>query len=72
MTPISNVGYEHVPATYLYCQEDQALPLAVQHMMVEKFGGEGFRTESCVSGHSPFLSVKEKVREVLDGIAGLP
>lgn len=48
-------AWRHVPVTYLYCEKDEAISIAVQHMMVEK-SGVHFDAESIDSGHSPFLS----------------
>ena len=66
-SPISNAGYKHYPVTYLYCDNDQALPPQVQKMMVET-NGPHFKTESCYSSHSPFLSQPERVLQLVQGI----
>ena len=63
--PISYAAYEHYPTTYLYCENDQALPLQVQQMMVGR-NGSNFSTETCSSGHSPFLSQPETVLKVVE------
>ncbi|KUJ08693.1 alpha/beta-hydrolase [Mollisia scopiformis] len=72
LTPLTNVGYKYVPSTYLFCENDQALPLEVQKSMVASVEGEVFGGKmgevSCGAGHSPFLSMPEKVVEVIDGL----
>ena len=67
LTPISNAAYQHYPVTYLFCENDQALPVEVQRMMVES-NGPHFDTETCTSGHSPFLSMPERVLEVVQKV----
>ena len=64
LTPLTYVAYKHHPMSYLYCTNDQALPLQVQEMMV---GGCGVNVEthSCDAGHSPFLSQPESVLEAV-------
>lgn len=62
LTPITHAAYLHHPVTYLFCEKDEALPLSVQQMMVQKVSeGTGItvETETCTAGHSPFLSKPE-------------
>ena len=54
-TPLTQVAYTNIPVTYLYCEGDQALPLAVQEMMVKQ-SGLSVQELRCDAGHSPFLS----------------
>lgn len=68
-TAITNLAYAHHPVTYLFCREDHALPFQVQQMMVEnaeKNTGITVAKEYCDASHSPFLSMPEKVLEVVD------
>ncbi|RMZ79359.1 hypothetical protein DV736_g6680, partial [Chaetothyriales sp. CBS 134916] len=53
--PLTQVAYEDIPLSYLYCENDQALPLAIQKLMVEKCGVK-VQEFTCSAGHSPFLS----------------
>ncbi|KIX92919.1 uncharacterized protein Z520_11395 [Fonsecaea multimorphosa CBS 102226] len=55
-TPLTQVAYTSIPVTYLYCEEDQALPLPTQEMMVRQSGLEDVQELRCGAGHSPFLS----------------
>ena len=40
LTPLTNEAFRYVPSTYLYCENDAALPIFVQKDMVEKTGVE--------------------------------
>ena len=65
MTPVTYVAYRYHPVTYLYCEDDEAIPLELQKMMVAGSGLD-FQTESCTAGHSPFLSQPETVLGVVN------
>jgi hypothetical protein len=57
--------------TYLFCNEDRALPVDIQRMMVQKTEeatGCKFDTYECAASHSPFLSMPEKVLEVAEKV----
>ena len=55
LTPLTFTAYTKHPCSYLFCTSDEALPIAVQEMMV-KGSGIDIKTYSCTAGHSPFLS----------------
>jgi pimeloyl-ACP methyl ester carboxylesterase len=57
---------------YLVCDGDKALPPAVQDMMIEGVRKEGVtvKVERCAGSHSPFLSMAERVGEVVQMAAG--
>lgn len=67
LTPLTYTAYTHYPVTYLLCEKDEALPIDLQKMMVAGTGID-FQTETCTSGHSPFLSQPETVLKVVKGI----
>ncbi|PWY84797.1 hypothetical protein BO70DRAFT_361196 [Aspergillus heteromorphus CBS 117.55] len=56
-TPATSAAYTRIPAAYLLCEEDRAIPLFVQELMVEKARGKGaqIETEKIKTGHSPWL-----------------
>ena len=58
---------------YLFCTEDAAIPLFAQEMMVEKARESGVEVREwrVKSGHSPFLSMPEKVAEVVAGFVSI-
>jgi len=60
-------AWRSFPVSYLFCETDQAIPLKVQEMMVERVKDEGVFVKElrCSGGHSPFLSMPEKVVDVI-------
>ena len=67
-TPLTYVAYMHHTVSHLFCTNDAALDVETQKMMVaglEKNGIE-VHTETCSSGHSPFLSMPEQVLELVN------
>ena len=66
-TRLSYAAYFHHPITYLYCEQDQALPHKVQKMMVEGIRRQGVEVaeETCGAGHSPYLSMPERILELV-------
>jgi hypothetical protein len=67
-TPVTQAAYLWHPVTYLLCEDDKALPLQIQQLMVDnaRKAGAKIETESCSASHSPFLSMPEKVLEVME------
>lgn len=77
-TPVVHAGWRSVPSTYVYTVQDRQLPLAYQQFMVKRaqeVAGqdgnalrpfEGEIGELYVdSGHTPFLSMTEKMGDIL-------
>ena len=67
-TAVSHEAFREVPVTYLLCEQDQALPVEIQQMMVgrlEEAGAKVATVETCAGSHSPFLSIPETVVEVV-------
>ncbi|KAJ5621315.1 hypothetical protein N7528_006098 [Penicillium herquei] len=56
-SPATSAAYVPIPSTYLLCENDRAIPLFVQELMVEKARGKGAQitTETIATGHSPWL-----------------
>jgi len=71
LTRITQAAYMAHPSTYLFCENDQAIPIQVQQMMVQKAadGGAVFQKETCSSGHSPFLSQPEVIVRIVQKLA---
>jgi hypothetical protein len=65
-TALTNEAYQYVSASYILCENDQALPIFVQEELVKNAGVE-IETERIGSGHSPFLSMPERVVEIVEG-----
>jgi pimeloyl-ACP methyl ester carboxylesterase len=65
--------YTEIPAHYLFCSKDRAIPVEGQKGMVaqaEAKCGKAFRTEELDCSHSPFLSLPEETAEFLRRSAG--
>jgi pimeloyl-ACP methyl ester carboxylesterase len=59
---VRTAGWRTIPATYVLCEKDQALPPAMQ----EKFALRAGSLYRLDSGHSPFLSMPDELADVLD------
>lgn len=67
-TPLTNLAYLYHPITYLYCENDQGIPIELQKMMAQKVKDAGVEVEEewCDASHSPFLSMPGRVLEVAE------
>ena len=64
-------AWKDVPATYLYCTKDNAIPIFVQKNLVENVAkGYNFKTESVDASHSPFISVPDETAAAIRRAAG--
>lgn len=52
-TKLTNAAWQHVPSTYLICENDQAVPTQYQEMFAASAASQ---VERCDAGHSPHLS----------------
>lgn len=64
-TPLTYEAYRDVPMSYLVCERDEAVRPSFQKKMAESASGDFSRTYTCASGHSPMISMPEKVTEVI-------
>ncbi|CAN8104341.1 unnamed protein product [Discula destructiva] len=57
-----------VPVTYIVCEEDMAIPAAVQDMMIGRVRKHGVEVQDfrIKGGHSPFLSMPQQGRRHCD------
>lgn len=53
--------WHSLPCMYIFCEEDQAIPMFVQESMAELLGD--YSQFRCESSHSPFLSMPDKLAE---------
>ena len=69
---VTYAAWRDFPSSYLFCEGDQAIPVAAQRGMVEAAtkGKVEFRTESLDAGHSPFLSKPKETAEAVRRAAG--
>ena len=67
-SPLTNVAYMHHPVSYLFCTNDAALDISFQRTMVAGLEKNGVQVhiETCAAGHSPFLSMPERILELVD------
>lgn len=63
-------AWKHIPATYLLCEDDHAIPIEQQEKMVKLVGQGNWTTERCKCSHSPFLSEPEFTSQVIRRAAG--
>ena len=71
-SPATGTAYVNIPAAYLLCEDDRAIPLFVQELMVEKARGKGasFETEKIKTAHTPWLVVPDQVAAYIRKHAG--
>jgi pimeloyl-ACP methyl ester carboxylesterase len=62
---ITSAGWRTVPSTYIVCEQDQALPPALQ----ERFAAKSGAVHRLASSHSPFLSMPAELAALLTKIA---
>ncbi|TGZ82630.1 alpha/beta-hydrolase [Ascodesmis nigricans] len=61
---VNGEGWLETPSMYVYCEQDQAVPLVVQQAWKNSMG-PGVATFSINASHSPFISQPAKVREAI-------
>ena len=66
---LTYAAWRKIPSTYLYCENDNGIPLARQEQMVARAAG-AISTERCSAGHSPFLSQPDLVARIIRKAAG--
>ncbi|KAL4873642.1 hypothetical protein BDV12DRAFT_50960 [Aspergillus spectabilis] len=60
--------WHQIPSAYIITEEDRALPLPYQEMMAGKLGTQ--LTYRLKSSHSPFLSIPDKLADILEELVG--
>jgi pimeloyl-ACP methyl ester carboxylesterase len=64
-----SMAWKSIPATYIFCRKDAAIPLAGQEYIVnhaeQSSDGVVFTREYCDAGHSPMLSMPDTVVDVV-------
>ncbi|KAE8380331.1 Alpha/beta hydrolase fold-1 [Aspergillus bertholletiae] len=71
-SPATGTAYVHIPAAYLLCEKDRAIPLFVQELMVEKARQKGasVETEKIQTAHTPWLVDPDRVATYIRMHAG--
>ena len=67
--PSTGEDHKYHPAAYLFCTNDQAIPLEFQKKFASELNGEVL-TETCDAGHSPFASQPDVVFGFIERISG--
>jgi hypothetical protein len=65
-TKLTRAPYKVIPATYLICENDQAVPPQFQETFAKMASAH---IERCNSGHSPQLSQTEMLAEKIANVA---
>jgi len=66
MQPLRSVAWRDVPTTYVICDQDNAIPVFAQEHMAQHAGD----VRRLDSSHSPFLSMPDRVVEIISELAG--
>lgn len=70
---LNHASWQTIPSTYLYCLQDNAIPMPVQELMVNEFAkGYEIRTETIDASHSPFLSKPDETAAIILKVVDLP
>jgi pimeloyl-ACP methyl ester carboxylesterase len=64
--PLTNAGWKSIPSSYIVCGEDRAIPAELQRAMAARATDVH---ELPDAGHSPFLSMPERLAEVVTAAA---
>lgn len=63
--PVNRAAWKALPSSYVFCDDDQSLPPAYQEPFARRTG----TTYHLPSGHSPLLSMPDKLTDLLEEIA---
>ncbi len=65
-------AWRKIPSSYLMCENDRPVPLAIQEEMITRIKEEGgqIETERLFVSHSPHLVMPDKVAEFIRRAAG--
>jgi hypothetical protein len=65
--PVTSASWLHIPSTYIICERDHAIPLFAQEAM----SANATRVARLESDHSPFLSDKAALADLVTDIMGV-
>ncbi|KAE8318229.1 Alpha/beta hydrolase fold-1 [Aspergillus transmontanensis] len=68
---ITREAYRGIPATYILCKDDRAIPASAQEMMISNVQSAGASMDvvRITASHSPFLSMPESTAELVVNLA---
>lgn len=70
--PATGEAYFKIPSAYLLCEDDRAIPLPVQQLLVNRAQQRGaqIETETIKTSHSPWLARPDEVAAYIRKQAG--
>lgn len=70
---LNHASWAGIPSTYMYCLQDNAIPMFVQEMMVKETAKDAnMRTETLDTNHSPFFTMPDECVAAIQRAAELP
>lgn len=71
-SPTTGASWKTIPSSYLFCEQDRALPPSVQEILIDeaKEKGASIDVVRIDAGHSPFLSKPKETVDWIRGVAG--
>ena len=70
MSKVTYAPWKHVPSTYILCDQDATMGVPPQQKLVAPERGGKWNVVHLDAGHSPFLSMPEKVEQIIREAAG--
>lgn len=70
--PLTYPGYQHVPVSYLVCEDDHAVPVEIQRSIIARIQDESRHevdVHSSKAGHFPSVSCPEEVARIIRCVA---
>lgn len=67
VSPLKKAAWGKIPATYILCEQDVAIPASVQQFMIDEVGIKD--VVRLPASHSPFLSMPDEVFDIIDRVA---
>ena len=61
--PLTETAWETIPSTYVVCEDDNAIPVALQEQMAQRADD----VQRMSTSHSPFLSQPEALTRLIRG-----
>lgn len=70
--PTLGASWKTIPSSYLICEQDRAVPVQFQEMMVNAAKGKGASVDvsRLDTGHSPYLTKPKETAAWIRGVAG--
>ncbi|KAE8361454.1 Alpha/beta hydrolase fold-1 [Aspergillus caelatus] len=71
LNPITHEAFRNIPATYILCEDDRAIPVSIQEKMISDVQNAGASMDviRIPASHSPFLSMPDSTAEIVVNLA---